>query len=359
MSSYLSHLRVLPLTEPTTSTSSTLTSASQGLYTLPLPTSLGATCCEWLSPREQVENILVGAGGMDRQAHIFQLPSLDPSSSDAGSSSDAVAKEIMTLHLHTAPISSISPSADFSQVLTSSWDGTLGVFALPTLDNPLEEVHDVSAEPTSYLPGQKKRRKNAAAGGSEKEVRGEGGWRKQPEMVMRGHDGRIGGAIWDKSPSSRKIWSAGWDGSVRGWESDSGYQSVLKQGPLDRAALCIDQFNGQSGSLVTGNMDRTICFFDTRESTNLISLIINTPSPVPSISVHPTSQYSLASATYAGAIQIWDIRSPKQALFTVQKQAESAKDTHIGRLLGLDWDGEILAAGGEDGEVGVWTARGQ
>ena len=29
------------------------------------------------------------------------------------------------------------------------------------------------------------------------------------------------------------------------------------------------------------------------------------------------------------------------------------------RLLALDWDGERLVAGGEDGEVGIWAARGE
>jgi ribosome biogenesis protein YTM1 len=27
--------------------------------------------------------------------------------------------------------------------------------------------------------------------------------------------------------------------------------------------------------------------------------------------------------------------------------------------LGIDWNGEVLIAGGEDGEVSVWSARGE
>jgi ribosome biogenesis protein YTM1 len=29
------------------------------------------------------------------------------------------------------------------------------------------------------------------------------------------------------------------------------------------------------------------------------------------------------------------------------------------RLLAMDWDGETIVAGGEDGEVGIWKARGE
>jgi ribosome biogenesis protein YTM1 len=59
---------------------------------------------------------------------------------------------------------------------------------------------------------------------------GEGGWRRMPDGVMRGHKGRIGGVVWDTAEQG-KIWSAGWDGSVRGWEVDSGAGAVVKVSP--------------------------------------------------------------------------------------------------------------------------------
>ncbi|GHJ87698.1 hypothetical protein NliqN6_4100 [Naganishia liquefaciens] len=340
MSSYLSHVKVIPMTQAGTD------ATADSSVTMNLPSTLGATCCEWLSPNSQSENILVGAGGVDRQAHIFRIPSL------VNSSANQTPQEIMTLHLHTGPISSVAPSRSFEHVLTSSWDGLLGVFALPTATNPLEETHDLPAEPKSYLPGQnsKKKRKLAGAAGDAQS----GGWRKQPDMVMRGHTARIAGAIWDKEDRNR-VWSAAWDGSVRGWEADIGYNSVLKQGPSDKAALCIDQM-AQSGTLATGHMDRTVCMWDTREAQSLISLTLATSSPVPSLRAHPTSSFTLATGTYSGNLQIWDIRSPKQALFSVKRQQKEGKGE---RVLGIDWNGEVLVAGGEDGEVSVWSARGE
>lgn len=218
MSPYLSHAKVIPLTQAGGE------ATEKASITMNLPSTLGATCCSWLSPSTQNENIYVGAGGVDRQAHIFRIPSL------LDLETTPTPQEIMTLHLHTGPISSIAPSRNFEHVLTSSWDGLLGVFSLPTESNPLEESHDISAEPKSYLPGQnsKKKRKLAGASGDNQS----GGWRKQPDMVMRGHTARIGGAIWDKEDRNR-VWSAAWDGTVRGWEADLGYNSVLKVGIAD------------------------------------------------------------------------------------------------------------------------------
>ncbi len=256
LSSYLSHLKVLPLQ----STSSTL-------YTLPLPTSLGATCCSWLSATS-ADSPLVGAGSLDRLGHIFAIPSLLDTT--------AQPEEILTLYGHTGPISSITPSKNFAQVLTASWDTTLHVYSLPTAEKPLSSMssHDLPAEPTSYLPGQnrsKKRRVVPESTSGEATARGEGtaGWRKAPEVIMRGHTARVGGGMWDKQESGR-VWSTAWDGSVRGWDAENGYGDVVKQGPQDRAGLCIDQLSG-SGTLITGNMDRTICLWDTREGALLES----------------------------------------------------------------------------------------
>jgi ribosome biogenesis protein YTM1 len=100
----------------------------------------------------------------------------------------------------------------------------------------------------------------------------------------------------------------------------------------------------------------------------LISLTLPTTSPVPALKTHASSPFTLAAATYSGAIQIWDVRSPKHALFSARKtpkQGEEARKSNdrgkvFGeRLLAMDWDGEVVVAGGEDGEVGVWKARGE
>jgi ribosome biogenesis protein YTM1 len=178
---------------------------------------------------------------VDRQTHIFSIPSDRLVDLASHADPSAGCREIMTLHLHTGPVSSLSPSLDYSNVLTSSWDGLLGVFKLPTREEPLEERHEVGPEPGSYLTGvdrrSKKRRLNVKDTTAIETPNGEqanglpaansGGYRKSPEMVLRGHNGRIGGSIWDKEQAGT-VWSAGWDGSVRGWAVESGGCEVVK-----------------------------------------------------------------------------------------------------------------------------------
>jgi ribosome biogenesis protein YTM1 len=216
LSSYLSHLKVLPLS-----------AAQNPLYTLNLPTSLGATSCAWISPASQTSDILLAAGGVDRQIHVFSLPSLDP---DIAASENNTAKEVYTLHGHTGPISSIIGSRSGNEVISASWDGNINFYSLPPT---YPDEHQVSADPTSYLPGQKKRRRvdkgedKAIEGLTDGDATGEGGWRRLPDGVMRGHKGRVGGVVWDKSEDGR-VWSAGWDGSVRGWEVESGAGAIVR-----------------------------------------------------------------------------------------------------------------------------------
>ncbi|WWC59425.1 ribosome biogenesis protein YTM1 [Kwoniella dejecticola CBS 10117] len=354
LSSYLSHLQILPLSSAST---------SSALYTLSLPTSLGATSCTWVSPPSQNNDILLAAGGVDRLTHVYTIPSLSP---DTAQSSPP--RELYTLHGHTQPVSTVIASESGKEIVSGSWDGLLNLYALPSTE---PDEHQVAAEPLNYLPGQgnKKRRKmekenprEPIEGLLDNDSTGEGGWRRVPDITFKGHTGRIGGAVWDKADQG-KIWSAGWDGSVRGWDLNSGINSVVRQGPFDKSGLCIDQF-AANGTLATGNMDRTICLWDTRQATSMISLTLQTTSPIPSIKTHPTSSFTLASATYAGTVQIWDIRSPKNSLFSVsnanRKERKVTKNGKVlgERLLALDWDGEVLVAGGEDGEVGIWNAAG-
>ena len=244
VSSYLSHVRILPLN-------------GQPLYTLPLPTSLGATCCSWISPSSQTNDILVAAGGVDRSVHVFTIPTLDPSSSTQP-------RELYTLMGHTGPISAIVASPSGSELVSASWDGNLHLYNIPATENA---DHQLPAEPTSYLPGQKKRRKVGEVRGpieglTDGDV-GEGGWRRAPEGIMRGHKGRVGALVWDKEQSGR-VWSGGWDGSVRAWEVESGVCDVVRQGPTDKSILTMDQFWG-TGTLITGSMDRTVSLWDTKQ----------------------------------------------------------------------------------------------
>ena len=246
LTSYLSHIQILPL-------SLNAASSFSATHTLPLPTGLGATCCTWLSPSSVTENIHLAAGGVDRAVHVFEVPSLDPSSSSSG-------RELYTLMGHTGPISSIASSSSGQELVSASRDGNLNLYILPE-EEPTE--HQVPSDPTTYLPGQKRRKKmkedrGPIEGLTDGDV-GTEGWRRVPDVVMRGHKGRVGGVIWDTQDKSR-TWSGGWDGSVRGWDVETGACTTTRvsatfnrdvPGPDLPAAGILGQEHSGAGSVVS------------------------------------------------------------------------------------------------------------
>jgi ribosome biogenesis protein YTM1 len=220
LSSYLSHVQVLPLSV-----------TQEPLYTLPLPTTLGATSATWVSPNHVDTNILLAAGGVDRQTHVFQIPSLAP---DATSKP----KELYTLHGHTGPITSVIASASGSEIISASWDGSINVYALPPSADDVTE-HQVPVEPLSYL-AQRDLKKRRKIGESEKSGPIEGltdgeigsaGWRRAPDGVWRGHKGRVGALGWAGRDSGNIVYSGGWDGSLRGWDVETGANVVVRVCP--------------------------------------------------------------------------------------------------------------------------------
>jgi len=205
-----------------------MSTTQEPLWTLPLPTTLGATCATWVSPNTVDTNILLAAGGVDRQTHVFQIPSLLPSSSESEKP-----KELYTLHGHTGPISSILSSE--SEIISSSWDGQINVYVLP--DSP-EEItsHQTESEPLSYL-AQRDLKKRRKIGGDETRGPiegltdgdiGVGGWRRLPDGTFRGHKGRVGALGWAGRDVGKVVYSGGWDGSLRGWDVETGANVVMR-----------------------------------------------------------------------------------------------------------------------------------
>lgn len=114
---------------------------------------------------------------------------------------------IASLHLHTAPLSSISSSHTGSHLLTSSWDGLIGLWdtTIPTADEvPLDQVE---------TNDRKKRCKVVTE--SEKAKR------KAPVTVLKGHTARVSKVVFGKE-DSKVAYSSGFDSTVRTWDLENG-----------------------------------------------------------------------------------------------------------------------------------------
>jgi ribosome biogenesis protein YTM1 len=173
-------------------------------------------------------DILVAAGGIDRAVHVYSIPSL---SADIAASEGQTGREIYTLKGHTGTITSLTASSNGTEIVSGSYDGNIHLYTLP-VEEPTE--HQLPADPISYLPGQRKRQKRdrdregpAAIEGFNDGDIGKEGWRRGPDMVLKGHKGMVAGVMWDKTDKQR-IWSAGFDGSVRGWNLEVGSAEIVR-----------------------------------------------------------------------------------------------------------------------------------
>jgi WD40 repeat protein len=166
---------------------------------------------------------------MDGIARLWSVPRLDASFVLGQGEKAPQATALMELHHHASPVSSLTPSADGQYVLTAGWDSTIAVF--PVHHAP--SSHDSTVPvPRQLSNRQTKRRKVDPSLADEPEDAdvSKGGWRVAPEAVLRGHQARVGKAAWDKSDQGR-VWSCGWDGSVRGWDVELQVNSVVKVRP--------------------------------------------------------------------------------------------------------------------------------
>lgn len=114
------------------------------------------------------------------------------------------AKVLATLHLHTAPVSSISPSLPGAHLLTSSWDGLIGLWdtSIPSTDE-VTELENNSSE-------KKKRRKIE----NESKPR-----RKAPINVLKSHTARVSKVVFGIGHTA---YSCGFDSTVRTWDTETG-----------------------------------------------------------------------------------------------------------------------------------------
>ncbi|CDZ97377.1 Microtubule binding protein YTM1 (contains WD40 repeats) [Phaffia rhodozyma] len=352
-----SHAQNLICTIPTGSSTGGVTDVCW----LSSPSFSGSSNEDWLA-----------SGNMDGITRVFSFPSLstaNPSALLEGSTLKAKAQ--LELHHHTSPISSIqsnsptteSSSSGSSLILTSSWDSTLAIFNL----SPLPTAHDPSVPaPIKQSNRESKRRKLDTALIEEQELEakevteglevGQGGWRLGPQVVLKGHQARVGRAIWGREEG--RVWSCAWDGSVRGWDVDLEMNHLTKQGPSDKICLDMDLMAGTGNVLATSHADRTVSLWDTREESTVISLSFPSAhtSSIPLIRSHPTSSHLLFTAGHDGQIKIWDARSPKQALLGVKRELKEDKKG-MEKLLGGDWDGELLGVGGEACELEVYRGK--
>ena len=145
---------------------------------------------------------LVATASHDLTARLIRM-SLSPSTSP--STLHAVA----SLHLHTAPLTSICPNTSGSNLLTASVDGLIGLW-----DTALPEQDEVPFEESQGGKDRKKRRRVA-------EDQANRPIRKSPIAVLKSHTARVSRAVYLPEDRTKAV-SAGFDSTVRTWDTENG-----------------------------------------------------------------------------------------------------------------------------------------
>ncbi|TFK18608.1 ribosome biogenesis protein YTM1 [Coprinopsis marcescibilis] len=265
----------------------------------------------------------IATASQDLTAQISQI------SVEASSTSS---KPLATLHLHTAPLSSVSSNAKGTQLLTSSWDGLVGLW--DTTIPPTDEV----PEPTLNERERKRRRKGDDA--TTKKPK-----RKAPINVLKSHIGRVSKAAW---LNEKEGVSCGFDSTVRTWDVENGLCTRTIAASEKPFLDLVSRENGQSALVVS--TDRTMTLYDLRSSQLSAAVAsFNHPS-TPSCIALPeshTSSSQIVTGSYDGIVRIWDLRSNKAAIATFKAWDGTKK------VLAVDWRRGVVGVGGEGG-LDLW-----
>jgi ribosome biogenesis protein YTM1 len=145
------------------------------------------------------------------QSHLLLTGSLDLTAKlsqitlSASAEAPSNISELASLHLHTAPISSVAAASSGQTLLTASWDGLIGVWdtSIPT--------HDEVADPNTQ-ESKKKR----------KVVRESQAKRKAPIGVLKSHTARVSKVVFGNTNDAGNAYSCGMDSTIRVWDVENG-----------------------------------------------------------------------------------------------------------------------------------------
>ena len=168
-----------------------------------------------ISSNDEEGSYTVATSSHDLTAQISQL-TIRPSSMDIDNTPTPISKPLASLHLHTAPVSSVSSNSTGTHLLTSSWDGLIGLWdtSIPSSDEVQEPV-----------PNERDRKKRRKLEDSDKPRR------KAPLSVLKSHTARVSKVLFaptgntsttDNNGEKKKAHSCGFDSTVRFWDTEYG-----------------------------------------------------------------------------------------------------------------------------------------
>lgn len=317
----------------------------------------------------------------------------------------AVAAPKASMGMQPSALTSLDVAADGSGLVTASRDGSVAYWRFDDVAGPAGDVGADAEEDEE--DGARKRRKAANGKSASSSSSSNAGkrpsalfWHSLPTPLPAASapttaatpthaphaTSRVSSIIFSPSDPTHRALSAGYDGKVIEWDlfaaTHGGNPKLsVRQTSDSRSILCMAGLSG-GARVVTGQMDRSLTFWDLSATAGSSTVVIPNAhaGPVYSVSAHPSDAHLFASAGGEGVVKVWDTRSHKRALFTLQKPATAAagadgkKGANAGgKLLACEWDrsmaasaeeqasgqrGQVVLAGGEDCAVNVFRGQG-
>ncbi|KAH9924967.1 WD40 repeat-like protein [Epithele typhae] len=296
-----------------------------------------------LVPSSSADSQLIASASHDLTARLTRL-SLDPSTPQS--------QTLASLHLHTAPVSSVAANASGSHILTSSWDSLIGLW-----DTVIPETDEV---PDDAPSGDRKKRRRVAEDGETPRPK-----RKAPAAVLKSHTARISRVVFDRDAKGVQAYSCGLDSTVRTWDVEN---SVCTSTITASSKPFLDLALSRDGATaLVASTDRTVCQYDLRAATTAATTPSVTSLPHPAtpscIAVAPpastdvpgassAAEHQLVTGAYDGVVRLWDLRSTKSAVAAFRAW-DGQKDAGARKVLSVDWAKGLVGVGGEGG-VEVW-----
>ncbi|CBQ73134.1 related to YTM1-microtubule-interacting protein [Sporisorium reilianum SRZ2] len=285
---------------------------------------------------------------------------------------------------HNAPVGAVDTAQgpQGSSVLSGGWNGIVAVWDdLPLSSSRVESESD-DEEQEEETTAKRRKTANGTASTSKASTSRSKPGQIDPTMTLyhaapTAHavmgaknvftaTSRVTALLFERTFASacakdtNRAWSVGYNGQLKGWDLGSGGMthtslSLPSSTAESRPMLSLAQLS--HATLVTGTMDRTIHMFDTRSSGTLGVSVANAHrGPVDALAAHPLDGHLFASASgLESAVKVWDSRSSKKALFTLETAGAGAGKGEKG-VLAVDWarDGQELVAGGKDKRITVF-----
>ncbi|KAI0030578.1 WD40-repeat-containing domain protein [Vararia minispora EC-137] len=298
------------------------------LCTAPIHTACTTSVCAVPSTTERAsDGLLLATSSHDLTARLTRV-----GFPDSPSEKEEIT-QLASLHLHTAPLSSIDVDPSGTKLLTASWDTLLGIF-----DTTIPSVDEVAPDP---LPARQKKRRRVEMTEVPKKV---------PLAVLRSHTARVSQARWREG--GKGAVSVGFDSAVRVWDVEreicAHTVSASEKPFLALALLSAGEVGG--GGVLAASADRAVTLYDLRaESVRAASATFAHMGGVPSSLATGSKETQFVSGGYDGVVRLWDVRSAGKEMASFKVWEGKGE----GKVLSVDWREDVVGIAGEGG-VEVW-----